>query len=250
MTEPTIVAHRGLSALYPENTSLALEQAILCGAKAVEFDVQLTADQIPVLFHDKGMRRLCGRIGNLLGKRWQDLQKFSAHYPRRFGRCYAGTAILSLESCVQLLLNYPDVLVCVELKTESVDRFGVGNVVDRVLRLTEPLAGRVQYLSFSYEVIEYLQKFGVRQTNWVLKQCNDTVYEAAQTLAPAVLACSLKRLPQVLWPGPWDWMVYETQDPLEVKRLFDFGVRYVESDNVQLLAKALPEYFNVDQRNG
>ncbi|HEX2030229.1 MAG TPA: glycerophosphodiester phosphodiesterase [Actinomycetota bacterium] len=47
-----VVAHRGASAQEPENTVAAFEAAVAAGADAVELDVRLTADGIPVVLHD------------------------------------------------------------------------------------------------------------------------------------------------------------------------------------------------------
>ncbi len=49
---PAVVAHRGASALYPENTLRAYEGAIDAGADLVELDVRLTSDGVPVILHD------------------------------------------------------------------------------------------------------------------------------------------------------------------------------------------------------
>jgi len=46
-----ITAHRGITDIYPENTMPAFERAIELGADAVELDVLLTSDRIPVVFH-------------------------------------------------------------------------------------------------------------------------------------------------------------------------------------------------------
>ena len=46
-----IVAHRGVPEIYPENTIPAFERAIELRADAVELDVRLTSDQVPVVFH-------------------------------------------------------------------------------------------------------------------------------------------------------------------------------------------------------
>ena len=46
-----IVAHRGISTEYPENTIPAFQKAIELGADAIELDVRLTKDKIPVVFH-------------------------------------------------------------------------------------------------------------------------------------------------------------------------------------------------------
>ncbi len=47
-----VVAHRGASAVEPENTLRAFESAIRAGADVVELDVRLTADGVPVVLHD------------------------------------------------------------------------------------------------------------------------------------------------------------------------------------------------------
>lgn len=55
-----IIAHRGFSAKYPENTLLAFEKAIEAGAWMIETDVRLSADKIPMIFHDGSLQRVCG----------------------------------------------------------------------------------------------------------------------------------------------------------------------------------------------
>ena len=47
-----LVAHRGYAARYPENTRESLAAAVRAGARFLEFDVQLSADGVPVLLHD------------------------------------------------------------------------------------------------------------------------------------------------------------------------------------------------------
>jgi glycerophosphoryl diester phosphodiesterase len=49
---PVVVAHRGASAAYPENTLASFEGAVEAGADVVELDVRLTADNVAVILHD------------------------------------------------------------------------------------------------------------------------------------------------------------------------------------------------------
>lgn len=51
-----VVAHRGASAEFPELTLVAYEKALEQGAEALEVDVRLTSDGVPVLLHDPGPR--------------------------------------------------------------------------------------------------------------------------------------------------------------------------------------------------
>ncbi|WP_318552147.1 glycerophosphodiester phosphodiesterase [Kitasatospora fiedleri] len=52
------VAHRGDPYLHRENTLPAVSAALAAGADAVEVDVQLTRDGVPVLLHDRTLERL------------------------------------------------------------------------------------------------------------------------------------------------------------------------------------------------
>ncbi|MFF4549208.1 glycerophosphodiester phosphodiesterase [Streptomyces sp. NPDC001406] len=54
----TAVAHRGAPYRFRENTLDSLRSALQQGADAVEFDVRLTRDDVPVLLHDETLKRL------------------------------------------------------------------------------------------------------------------------------------------------------------------------------------------------
>ena len=47
-----VVAHRGASAREPENTLTAFDSALSAGADAIELDVRLSSDGVPVVMHD------------------------------------------------------------------------------------------------------------------------------------------------------------------------------------------------------
>ncbi|MEO5765131.1 MAG: glycerophosphodiester phosphodiesterase, partial [Casimicrobiaceae bacterium] len=55
MNRPKVVAHRGSSAMHPENTWAAFEAAVVDGADAIECDVQGTRDGTLVIRHDLAM---------------------------------------------------------------------------------------------------------------------------------------------------------------------------------------------------
>ncbi|MER7708804.1 glycerophosphodiester phosphodiesterase [Kitasatospora sp. NPDC097605] len=54
------VAHRGDPYRHRENTLPSVESAFAAGADAVEVDVRLTRDRVPVLLHDATLERLWG----------------------------------------------------------------------------------------------------------------------------------------------------------------------------------------------
>lgn len=61
----TFCAHRGLSALMPENTLPAFAAALSLGAEEIEFDVRLTKDQQLIVSHDGTLERISDGEGQL-----------------------------------------------------------------------------------------------------------------------------------------------------------------------------------------
>lgn len=60
MAQPILIAHRGYSAISPENSFLAFELAYQFCFSAVELDVHLTKDQQLVIIHDANTKRTSG----------------------------------------------------------------------------------------------------------------------------------------------------------------------------------------------
>ena len=72
-------AHRGLhdnNTDAPENSMPAFQKAIDAGY-GIEFDVQLTKDRIPVVFHDETLKRVCGVEGNVRDYTYEELKQFT-----------------------------------------------------------------------------------------------------------------------------------------------------------------------------
>lgn len=74
-TLPVVVAHRGASAAHPENTLVSFEAAIALGSPFVEFDVRLSADEVPVVIHDPTTDRTAGVPGVVRATRVDDLRR-------------------------------------------------------------------------------------------------------------------------------------------------------------------------------
>lgn len=76
MRTVTAVAHRGDPYRVRENTLASLRSAVERGADAVEIDVRLTRDGVPVLLHDDSLKRLWGHerlLAHLTGDDLRDL---------------------------------------------------------------------------------------------------------------------------------------------------------------------------------
>lgn len=70
-----VVAHRGASVELPENTLVAFDRAVERGADAVEFDVRLTADGVPVVLHDPDLDRTTDAAGPVRARTLQELRR-------------------------------------------------------------------------------------------------------------------------------------------------------------------------------
>ena len=64
MSKPYVIAHRGASGDFPENTLLAFDEAIKQGADIIEMDLQLTSDEEIVVFHDRTVERIFRKYAN------------------------------------------------------------------------------------------------------------------------------------------------------------------------------------------
>ena len=135
-----LVAHRGWQKRYPENTQPAIEQAIAVGARHIEFDIQLTADHVPVLYHDKVLDRISGIPGSLHNLPFSEVSKLSAHEPGRFGTRYLNTNVFSLAQCVELLKSHPHIHYYAEIKRSSLKQFGHEATLDAILPVIAPIA--------------------------------------------------------------------------------------------------------------
>ena len=77
---PLLFAHRGGSALAPENTLPAFLNGVRLGADALELDVRLTADDQVVVFHDESLERTTNGSGKVRDHALAELKQLDAGY--------------------------------------------------------------------------------------------------------------------------------------------------------------------------
>lgn len=69
-----VTAHRGYSAVYPENTIPAFKGAIQVGADWAELDVQQTADGEVIVMHDSNLKRTTGLDKEVWQVTWDEIK--------------------------------------------------------------------------------------------------------------------------------------------------------------------------------
>ncbi|HJQ29825.1 MAG TPA: glycerophosphodiester phosphodiesterase family protein, partial [Rubrobacter sp.] len=131
---PVNLAHRGASALAPENTLEAFRMAVEAGAGGLELDVHLTRDGHVVVIHDETVERTTNGTGSVSGMNLAELRGFDAGY--RFSpdggrtRPYGGRG-LRVPTLAEVLQEFPGVAVNIDMKAV---RPGIEAAVLEVLR--------------------------------------------------------------------------------------------------------------------
>lgn len=242
MQAPLLIAHRGYAARYPENTLPALQAAVEAGARWLEFDVQLSADRVPVLLHDTTLERTAGLAGSVFELTARQLSAIAVGEPARFGARFADVTIPTLAEFVAWFATQPQVQAFVEVKTESIQRFGAETVIAAVMRALEAARERCVLISYDDAFLSAARQAASMRIGWVAAEWNEDYARRAGALTPEFLFTNHVRLPiepQPLWPGPWQWAVYEVTDPTQALALAARGIDFVESMAVgELLADA------------
>lgn len=142
-----VFAHRGYSALFPENTMLAFREAVKAGAEGIELDVQLTKDEELVVMHDATLDRTTNGSGRVRDYLYKEVTKFAIT---------DGQKVPSLEEVLRWS-QHLEVTLNIELKHLPQDR----RIAAReVLRLLEVLPQRKDHIfsSFDHQVLPLLKK--------------------------------------------------------------------------------------------
>jgi len=239
---PVLVAHRGYSAAYPENTLIAIEKAFQCGACFVEFDVQISCDGIPIVIHDVALLRTTGVQGNVNKLSALEVTAITAGEPARFGDRFASEKIPTLQAMVELLMQWPSRKAFLEIKRASTDYFSVNQVMQCVKAVIEPVLHQIIIISFDADVLRQAREIGCTQTGWVFDQWNAGVRETLVSLEPDYVfvekACmaennSVMECGSAVSPAAhWQWAVYEVDNAETALDWANKGVSLVETNSI------------------
>ncbi len=241
MSPPPVVAHRGLAARYPENTLAAFRAALEAGASYLEVDLQLSSDGVAFVHHDWDTLRTCGVPGIIGDQTAALLTGLTAGFSARFGEEFKGEPLPSLTDLCALLSEWPDVTVFLEIKPQSVERFGADLVLDAILPHAEPLGERAVLLSFSTEVLSAARERSSLPRGVACDRHADLKSSAVEAIEPRHVFCDVNHLPST---GPLaiegrTLTVWEVVDPDLSRELLDRGVDLIESFSCDTLIKAL-----------
>lgn len=206
-----IVAHRGNAMEYRENSVAAIRSAVGLGARFVEIDVQMSSDMVPVLMHDACLLRMYGKD--------RDSVDTSAE----------GLKALGVETLTEGLEALGAATAFVEIKRDSVKKFGAGAVVDRVCEVCPP--DRCVIISFDHDAALLARGKGFR-IGFVLSALSELTRAICEVHKPEYVFIDQKHVNAPVWPG-FLWVSYEVADTSMAARLMGYGVHLLETMRVR-----------------
>lgn len=151
--ELQIIAHRGYSGQFPENTMSAFAGALDIGADYVELDVQMTKDGQIVVCHDDNLQRVAGVDGRIGDYTQEELSAFDVG--SWFSPGFSQERIPLLSQVLELLLD-SDMKVYLELKDIGETEGFEEAVVDIVKQ--SGMEKRCVFASFRYEYLAHIKE--------------------------------------------------------------------------------------------
>lgn len=241
-----IIAHRGYSAIAPENTVAAFRRAWAAGADACELDLYLTADRKIVVIHDKDTKRTTGVSRVVAESTLAELRELDAgswKSPK-----FAGEKIPTLaEALATLPPGSKRFYLEIKCGPEVVP------VLAEELEAWKPRAGQLCIIAFdrtvareSKKAMPWLKVLRLSSEKTRLKIPVDLAALIAETREDGLdgLDLSLK------WPwnetmvdqirdAGLELCVWTVNDPADVKRLHELGVDAITTDDPAIARVAL-----------
>ncbi|WP_182867510.1 glycerophosphodiester phosphodiesterase [Rhodopirellula sp. JC639] len=234
-----IVAHRGYSAIAPENTLAAIDEAIRAGAQGCEFDVYRCGDGSVVLMHDKTVDRTTDGKGRVIELSLEQLRQLDAGSWK--DKRFAGEPVPTLKEALERLRG-TNCQPVIEIKMDGISR----QVIDDVRALG--MVDQVAVIAFSKTVVQEIRALEPDLTcAWLYgktvsgtpkqqadflqsqaRQCNATIVDLNYKLLSPGLVAELKRRGL----GVWTWTVNEAA---VMQALHRWGVDSITTDRPSLM---------------
>ena len=148
-----IFAHRGASHYRPENTIASYKYAYELGADGIELDVQLSSDNVPVLYHDWFFDKITGRKDLVTDMNSAEIKKLDAGSV--FSDKYKGEQVPFLEEALSIIPEGK--YVNIEMKKTC---FNEKPLEEEVVKAVEKsgIADRVIISSFNHYSIKKVEE--------------------------------------------------------------------------------------------
>ncbi len=252
LPRPLVYAHRGGSALRPENTLAAFEHGLSLGADGLEFDVHLSRDGVVVVHHDDTLERTTDGSGPLKALTVSELERVDAGHrfspAGRSGYPFRGQG-LRIPTLRQVLERHQVPLI-IELKSPesvlarktideirlagAVDRVALGSFYYRVLRAARAYEPRIATGAAQEETRWALYRSWVR---WPIGRSAYREFQVPERSGRTIIVtphfidhAHRSGLPVKVWT---------VDDRADIDRLLDWGVDAIISDRPDVAVEAV-----------
>jgi glycerophosphoryl diester phosphodiesterase len=251
---PLIIAHRGASALAPENTFAAFRKAILDNAEGIEFDVRLSKDGAVVVFHDATLARLTNRKNLVSGLTAEELREidvgswFTRRKTNRSNNDFSGETIPTLRELLDFLKDFKG-LIYIELKCRESETEKLSKAVCKIIS-ESPLLPQMIVKSFQLETIPQIRRacpnaktaalFAPKMMTILRKEKRlvNIAHELGADMISVHFSLATRKLMKKAEKRNLPVTIWTADNPRWVKRAFDLGLFAVITNNpARLLEK-------------
>ncbi len=225
-----LTAHRGVSALAPENSTLAFEEAVNHNFYSAECDIHLTKDNEWVVIHNSTTDGMFCEFGEVADLTLEEIKTFSYKWGANFWK-YPELRIPTLDEYLDIFVG-SDTRPQIEIKADNYDL--LYTVVDAVKE--KGLAENAIVISFDLEQLKVINQLDPNIELWYLidEITPENIAEAQAVSEKVWLSPNFSKNNQASIQLALDagigvsfWTVNTIED---AKMLYDMGVRYMETD--------------------
>lgn len=145
-----LTAHRGLSAVAPENTLPAFEAAGQAGYFACEFDIHETKDGKWAVMHNEDISDMTDSTGNISLYTYDELLNFNIDAGSNINN-FSSLKIPELSEALDICKKY-SMRACIEIKS------GREESLDRVLKMIKDSGVDAEIISFNFDYLTYIRR--------------------------------------------------------------------------------------------
>lgn len=225
-----LTAHRGVSALAPENSLPAFEEAVKNGYYTAECDIHLTKDNEWVVIHNDSVDARFCQFGEVKDYTLEEIKTFSYKSGANFWK-YEDLRIPTLDEYLDVFVG-TNTRPQIEIKADNYDL--LYTVVDAVK--AKGLQESAIVISFDLKQLQVIHDIDPTIELWYLidEITAETIAQAKAIGDNVWLSPNFERNDQASIQLALDanigvsfWTVNTVED---AKMLYDMGVRYIESD--------------------
>ena len=228
----TLVAHRGMRSVAPENTAPAFEEAGEHGYWGAECDIYRTADGVWVVTHDVNTYRMMDKSAQVEKKTYDELMEQTVDNGVNIEN-YPNLKFCTLEEYLEICSKYGMVAV-IELKGENNTEH-----YDEVVGLVDKIGVDAVYISFHFENLERIRALTDSPVYYLVQEITDEDIELAKTIENCGIdfngnkeenyesSMITKCIDEGLPVGAWT-----IDDTAVLDKLYDLGVTLITTDNI------------------